>query len=333
MTFLGFDPQSMRHDLPGHPESAARADAIRSALVRDPLTRTLPWLAPDRPLARDEALTVHTPRHWLNLETAQAIVPTHLDPDTYVVAGSWAAALGTARLSLLAAERAWREEESGFVLARPPGHHATADRSMGFCHFNNVALAARRLLGLGAKRVLVFDHDVHHGNGTQEIFYGAAQVLYQSFHLSPHYPGTGALEELGEGPGMGFTANAPLAAGSGDPEVRSLVRNLFLPMAREYRPDAILVSAGFDSLVGDPLGGLRLSAPFFGEMARSLRTVSPRVVGFLEGGYQLDRIPDAALAEVHGLLGRTAIGEDEVRAAACEAPLRRLLAEHWSSLR
>lgn len=333
MTFLGFDPKSRLHDDAGHPESAARAEAIRRILLSDPVAARLPWLAPDRPLTRDEALTIHTPRLWLNLETAQAVAPTRLDPDTYFVAGTWDAARGTARLGLLAAERVWRSTEAGFVIARPPGHHATADRSMGFCHFNNVALAARHLLRLGARRVLVLDHDVHHGNGTQEIFYESSEVLYQSFHLAPHYPGTGAVEEIGSGAGSGFTLNAPLRAGDGVPEARSLLLNVFLPVAKEFRPDVILVSAGFDSLAGDPLGGLRLSPGFYGEIVHRLLRISPRLVAFLEGGYQLDRIPAAALAEVHAMAGRVAPEAQDVEAPASEPQIRRLLGPFWSCLR
>lgn len=333
MTFLAYDASSRRHDLPDHPETARRADAIVEALRRDPSTQRLPWISSDRPLARDEALRVHTPRLWLNLENAEAIAPCRLDPDTYVVAGSWEAARRTARLSLLAAERCWRSGEPGFVVARPPGHHATHDRSMGFCLLNNVALAARRLQDLGAKRVLIFDHDVHHGNGTQDVFYATDAVLYQSFHLRPHYPGTGAAEEVGSGDGNGFTVNAPLGPGDGEAEVRSLLLDAFLPIAKEYRPDAVLFSSGFDSLEGDPLGGLRLGPGFFGEMARRFLAVSPRLLCFLEGGYQLDRIPEAARAQVHALTGAPKEDPRDVRAPASLSEVRRLHGEHWSCLR
>lgn len=299
----------------------------------DPLLAGIERIMPDRPITRDEALRVHTARVWLNLESAQAIAPTFLDPDTYVVEGSWAASRGAARLALLAAQRCWESSDGGFVLTRPPGHHATRDRSMGFCHFNNVALAADRLLQLGARRVLVFDHDVHHGNGTQEIFYGSPEVLYQSFHLAPHYPGTGAVEEIGEGEGRGFTVNAPLRHGDGDAAVRALMLDLFLPVAKEFRPEAILISAGFDSLAGDPLGGLDLSAPFFGEMAARLRRISPRTVAFLEGGYQLDRIPQAAVAMLRALSGLETPMATDVHPPPSLDAVRRLLGEHWASLR
>jgi acetoin utilization deacetylase AcuC-like enzyme len=181
--------------------------------------------------------------------------------------------------------------------------------------------------------VLVFDHDVHHGNGTQDIFYGSREVLYQSFHLSNHYPGTGDVEEIGEAAGKGFTMNAPLEKGDGDAEVRSLLENVFLPTAREFKPDLVLFSSGFDSLEGDPLGGLRLSPSFFGEMARAFSQVQPRLVAFLEGGYQLDRIGEASVALLRGIDAPPKSVNGEAKAAPSEGTLRATLAPHWSSLR
>lgn len=332
MTFVAYNPASDRHDVPGHPETARRAQAILAAFDHDDIARTLPRVVPDRALHREEALTVHTPRLWLNLEQSDRGGAAYLDPDTYMVEGSLAAALGTARLALQSVERVLAENEGGFVLARPPGHHATRDRSMGFCLLNNVALAAQHALRRGAKRVLIFDHDVHHGNGTQDIFYESAQVLYQSFHLWPHYPGTGRPDEMGSGAGRGFTVNAPLPAGSGDAVVRSLLQNIFLPIAREFRPDVVLFSSGFDSLADDPLGGLELTAGFFGEMVRRFLDVSPRMACFLEGGYQLDQIPLAALAEIRVLHGKKPKTGEAMEAQPVERELRELLGGHWSSL-
>ncbi|MBI2076887.1 MAG: histone deacetylase [Euryarchaeota archaeon] len=330
MTFVAFDPASRRHDVPSHPETAARAEAILAAFASDARASSFPLLGPDRLLTREEALRVHTPRLWLNLENHARDEGALLDPDTYMVAGSFDAARGTARVGLQAVDRSLEHSEPGFVVARPPGHHATADRSMGFCLLNNVALAARHALDRGAHRVLVFDHDVHHGNGTQDIFYGSCDVLYQSFHLAPHYPGTGAVDETGSGDGQGFTMNAPLPKGTGDAEVRSLLANVFLPAARAWRPDVVLVSSGFDSLAEDPLGGLELTAPFFGEMVSAFRALTPRVVCFLEGGYQLDEIPKAALSEVHALDDPGRFPGGKTRAAPVESALRGALADHWS---
>lgn len=333
MTFVAHNPASDRHDVPGHPETARRAQAILAAFDRDEISRRLPRLVPDRGLQREEAMTIHTPRLWMNLEGIDRGGPAYLDPDTYMVEGSFAAALGTGRLALQAVEWALAEDQRGFVVARPPGHHATRDRSMGFCLLNNVALAAQHALRHGAKRVLVFDHDVHHGNGTQEIFYESPDVLYESFHLWPHYPGTGRPDETGVGDGKGFTINAPLPAGSGDAVVRGLLQGLFLPVAREFRPDLVLFSSGFDSLANDPLGGLELTAGFFGEMVRRFLDVCPRLVCFLEGGYQLDQIPHAALAELHVLHGKTPPMGDAIETSPIERKLRELLRGHWPSLR
>lgn len=331
MTFVARNPADAKHDVPGHPETARRASVILDAFRADPLLKALQTITPDRFLKREEALAVHTPRLWLNLEN-HAAESAFLDPDTYVVPGSREAALGTARLGLQAMEKSLRTGESGFVVARPPGHHATSDRSMGFCLLNNVALAASHALSLGIKRVLVFDHDVHHGNGTQEIFYGSDRVLYQSFHLTPHYPGTGAVDEIGEAAGEGFTMNAPLSRGDGEPEVRSVVRTVFLPAARSFRPDLVLFSSGFDSLEGDPLGGLMLREAFFGELVALYREVCPRIVAFLEGGYQLDRIGPAATNVLRALHGGPVVAGTEETSPGCEASLRARLAPFWPAL-
>lgn len=323
MTFLADHSASDRHDLAGHPETVARAQAIRTAWERDPRASKMARVVPDRLLTRDEAIRVHSQRLWDALAAADGQGTAMLDADTYAVPGSLEAARGTARLCIQAAERSLLDDEPGFVLARPPGHHATRERSMGFCLVNNVALAAVAVLRMGARRVLVFDHDVHHGNGTQEIFYDSERVMYQSFHLHPHFPMTGRAEEIGEDDGAGFTVNAPLGPGDGDAEVRSLLVNVFLPLAKRFAPDVVLVSAGYDGLVGDPLGGLRLSTGFMGEIASRLRGLTPRVVAVLEGGYQPERVADGVLATIAGLDREVPVGMT-TKEPAVEAELRRL---------
>jgi acetoin utilization deacetylase AcuC-like enzyme len=204
---------------------------------------------------------------------------------------------------------------------------------MGFCLLNNVAIAAHEALRAGAQRVLVFDHDVHHGNGTQDIFYEDDRVLYQSFHLAPHYPGSGHVEDVGAGAGLGFTMNAPLRHGDGEQQVRSIVENVFLPAARAFRPDVILFSSGFDSLRGDPLGGLDLPPAFFGELVSRFRSVSPVLVAFLEGGYQLDLIPLAAREELRAMIAAPRAMQGRMQAPECEAALRERLADVWPTVR
>jgi acetoin utilization deacetylase AcuC-like enzyme len=187
--------------------------------------------------------------------------------------------------------------DNAFALVRPPGHHATADKSMGFCLFNNVAIAANEISKLG-KKVLIFDHDVHHGNGTQSIFYDRKDILYQSFHLSPHYPGTGDAQEIGTGQGLGYTINAPLTYGNGDKAVSILFDEIFLPIARQFKPDIILISAGFDSHHRDPLGGLKITSNFFGEMICRYQAIQPKIVCSLEGGYNLEWIGKCLVSQL-----------------------------------
>jgi acetoin utilization deacetylase AcuC-like enzyme len=203
-------------------------------------------------------------------------------------------------------------ERNAFALVRPPGHHAESGRAMGFCLFNNVAIAAEAALRLGAQRVLVLDWDVHHGNGTQHVFYDRRDVLYQSVHQYPFYPGTGASEELGEGPGTGFTVNCPFPAGRIDADYGAAFHDLFLPIGFLFRPDLILVSAGFDAHRADPLAGMNASERGFAGMCSMVRqlaneTCQGRLVLLLEGGYDLD----ATAQSVHACLEVMASGRHD----------------------
>jgi acetoin utilization deacetylase AcuC-like enzyme len=189
------------------------------------------------------------------------------------------------------------DAKNAFALVRPPGHHATKNRSMGFCLFNNIAIAANEVAKKG-KKVLIYDFDVHHGNGTQDIFYNRNDVLYQSTHLSPHYPGTGDIDEIGEGDGVGYTINAPLYYGKGDKAVSKILDEIFLPVAKQFKPDLIIFSSGYDSHHMDPLGGLRFTANFYGEIISKYQKIQPKIVCTLEGGYNLDWIGKCLISQL-----------------------------------
>ena len=289
------------HQSPGHPERPERVAAIAEALRGAP---GVEFVRDWRPLRGEDCLSVHDEAMLARTRDLAAGGGGFLDADTYVTGTTWGDALRAAGAVVDAVDAVMRGRASGaFCAVRPPGHHATPSRAMGFCVLNNVALAAEHALRRRlAKRVLVLDHDVHHGNGTQDVFYGRGDVLYQSFHLWPHYPGTGRVEETGEGDGEGFTVNAPLPFGAGDAEVATLFDEVFLPVARTFRPDLVLVSAGFDSHRDDPLGGLALTSRGYGWMAAKLRELSPNVVCVLEGGYVPRAVASGARVEVEVLI-------------------------------
>lgn len=300
MTVLVYVQEAPQHVSPGHPERPQRVSAIAAALRDAPgVTVARAWA----PLTFDECRALHSEGMLARTRDLSAKGGGRLDADTYVTRSTWNDALHAAGAVRDAVESVLRGRASAaFCAVRPPGHHATPSKAMGFCPVNNVALAAEHALRTRlAKRVLVVDHDVHHGNGTQDIFYARSAVLYQSFHLWPHYPGTGAIDEVGEGDGVGFTVNAPLPPGCGDAEVGRVFDEVFLPVARAFRPDLVLVSAGFDSHVDDPLGGLALSSSFYGRLVSKLRELSPNVVCALEGGYRLAALAASARAEVEAL--------------------------------
>jgi acetoin utilization deacetylase AcuC-like enzyme len=200
---------------------------------------------------------------------------------------------------------------NAYALVRPLGHHASAERSMGFCLFNNAGIAAHELSKTG-KRILIFDHDVHHGNGTQSIFYSRNDVMYQSFHLSPHYPGTGTTSEIGDGKGKGYTVNAPLTFGHDDRAVRRLFDEIFLPITRQFKPHLIIISAGYDSHHADPLGGLKVSANFYGEMIKRFSEIQPKIVCTLEGGYNLQWLGKCFLSQLGQMMSQPCTFDDPI---------------------
>ena len=297
-----------RHHLApsGHPErperlvAVARAVAAREAELR----RLTPREADDT-----ELLRVHPARHLASIREAVRQAPAQLDPDTYVSAESLSVARLAAGASVdLARAVARGEVPSGLAAVRPPGHHAEADRAMGFCLFNNVAVAARALQAQDdVERILILDWDVHHGNGTQHLFERERDVLYFSTHQYPYYPGTGAFHEAGCDEGLGATVNVPLPAGCGDGEYLAVARRLLAPVARGFRPDLILVSCGFDAHHSDPLASMQLSGRGFLELARIVRALADDLCGgrmalVLEGGYAAQGLEEGTAAVLQALL-------------------------------
>jgi acetoin utilization deacetylase AcuC-like enzyme len=305
---LVYDDRYLAHAAPDHVERPARLTAIRQALEKAGLWQKLAPI-PARAATDEELLAVHTAAHLAQLRlTAGTKKLVWLDGDTYAVAESWQAAILAAGGVCAATDAVMRGDvRSAFCAVRPPGHHATANRAMGFCLLNNVAIAARHLQKThNLARVLILDFDVHHGNGTQEAFYRDGGVMYVSVHESPLYPGTGAADEMGEGPGAGHILNFPLAAGSGEAEFLAAWTK-GLAAAEKFQPEFVLMSVGFDAHKDDLLGHLKLSEHTYAEatrLARALadRTASGRLVSTLEGGYNLDALGACAVAHVRALM-------------------------------
>ncbi|MEO8595040.1 MAG: histone deacetylase [Candidatus Solibacter sp.] len=306
MTVLVADDDCRRH-LAGvqHPERPERYDAILKGLEGAGHLARL-QRAPRRKATEDELLLCHTPDYLKvarrDIESGQGFLSTG---DTDVTGDSWDVALHAAGGVLNAMDAVLAGgARNAFCAVRPPGHHANAGRGMGFCVFNNVAVAARYAQKRhGVERVLIVDWDVHHGNGTQDIFYEDGTVFFYSSHQWPLYPGTGRADEKGAGAGEGTTMNLPFAAGAGRGEVLGAMENHLLPAATQFRPDLVLISAGFDSRIGDPLGRFTLTDEDFADLTRRVMEIGGgRVVSVLEGGYNLAGLASAATAHVEALM-------------------------------
>jgi acetoin utilization deacetylase AcuC-like enzyme len=299
------------HDLGrGHPERPDRLRAVLAGIEQAGLGDGVVRRAP-RPATAAELERVHAPALVATIEEVSRDGGGWLDADTATNSASYDVALLAAGAGLSAVEALDADEaDSAFCAVRPPGHHATPSRAMGFCLFNNVAVTAAALAERG-ERVLVVDYDAHHGNGTQDVFWEDGRVAYASFHQFPLYPGTGGLREVGAGAGRGTTINLPLPAGSTGDAYRSGVDDVLVPFATAFSPTWLLLSAGFDAHRADPITDLGLSAGDYADLTASLLALVPpgRRIVFLEGGYDLDALASSAAACVGAMLGERLVPE------------------------
>jgi acetoin utilization deacetylase AcuC-like enzyme len=325
----------LAHDIGGHPERPDRIRALEAEMARHD------YFGCERieadAVAREQLLAVHPESHIAAIETLCARGGGAIDSDTFAVAGTWEAALraaggAVALVDALLGDGGARRGVSGM---RPPGHHAEAARAMGFCFFANVAVAARRARDAhGVERVLVFDWDVHHGNGTNAIFHADPGVLFISVHEWPLYPGTGPARDAGSGPGEGYTVNLPVPGGTGDAAYRSLAEHVAAALIREWEPGLVLVSAGFDAHRDDPLATCRVSEAGFAGMTASLRRAADAVGAplgvVLEGGYDLGALAHSMTALMPVLVADETPAEEAVELDPLAAEARDRLARWWA---
>jgi acetoin utilization deacetylase AcuC-like enzyme len=311
-----YDPVYLQHDTGQHPENAQRLEAIMSHLERTGLKQQLQLIKP-RAATTEELALIHTRQYIASIKDA-AQRGGWLDPDTVLSSSSYEAALYAAGGVLSAADAVMNGEvNSAFALVRPPGHHATANWAMGFCLFNNIAIAAKYARNkFGLKRIAIIDFDVHHGNGTQEAFDDDPQVMYLSTHESPFYPGTGGVEDIGRGAAQGTKVNIPLPAGCGDAEYIKVYEQIIVPAAKRFSPGLILVSAGYDAHWADGLALMQLSVAGYARIVKFIKGLADelcggRLVFTLEGGYNLKALSAAVKATFDVLLGNTDI-EDPI---------------------
>jgi len=325
-----------------HPEHPQRLEAVRRGVREAELADALVTVEP-RPATLEELLRVHAPAHVEFVLGARGR-SVQIDPDTAMgPRSSEAAVLAAGAVAEAVARVLDGSLDRAFCSVRPPGHHATRDRAMGFCLLNNVAVGAAAALAHGLERVAVLDFDVHHGNGTQEIFWEDPRVLFVSSHQFPFYPGTGDLGELGGGAGDGFTVNLPLPAGCGDAAYARVYREIVLPVVRAYDPQLVLVSAGFDAAAGDPLAGMRLSPAGFASLADACVAAADgaargRLVAVLEGGYSEAGLALGSAALVGRMLDRPATAPPPEPSAPVDglgpllAALRRAQGRRWPAV-
>jgi acetoin utilization deacetylase AcuC-like enzyme len=330
-------PSSLEHDTGSHPERAARITAIEQELQEHDWFGFVRVVSP--PVSRSLLTAVHPQAYVSAIEEVSVSGGGFLDLDTVASAGSYDAALHAAGGAVRMVEILLAgDAEYGFSVHRPPGHHATRKRAMGFCLFNNVAVAAQFALdGCGLERVMILDWDVHHGNGTNDIFHSSDQVLFMSIHESPLYPGTGPASDTGSGAGEGFTVNVPVPPGTEEEAFCSLVEHVAVPLLRSFEPQLLLVSAGYDAHRDDPLASCRVTEHGFAAMTRSVRRACDALgvpLGLvLEGGYALGPLARSVAATMQQLTPVVpAAPEDAIELHPAALAVRDRLAGSWPAL-
>lgn len=316
-TAIVTDPKYRAHTDPAHVERAARLESIEKAIASSGLQEHLMPLAA-RPATEAEMTAIHTTEHLASIRRFAEQGGGYIDPDTYMNSASWDAAVLAAGGTIRLVEAIVNGEcTNGFALVRPPGHHATQRQAMGFCLINNVAAAARYAVEhLGLERVAIIDYDVHHGNGTQDIFYTDPRVLYCSTHAYPFYPGTGSAHETGDGEGKGATLNVPLTSGVGDVGYERIFDQIIIPALRTWQPQMVLISAGYDAHWTDPIGPMVLSVAGYVTMTRMLADLANELCGgniamVLEGGYNLNALGAGVVASLQVLMGQSPAPESD----------------------